>query len=157
MPDVETVDASVKSIRESPGTHCESPGTHSSKREQHARTPDSVMQDQRLNLEAKAVYTGMARHSFKGGLVYIGQRRLAEYLGTNQKTVSRYISRLCKLGHVVMNDPIRGRRASYRLTSNIFEATAKREKKALRRRVSETAKAASNANSRKVLDEILGA
>lgn len=117
----------VQSIRESALTHSESPLTHFVKRERYGRTPDSVARDARLTLEAKAVYGALARHAFKAGNVYIGQRRLAEYLQTSQKNVSRRIQELLKCGHIRLSEPTaRGHRAGYQLQSNLF---APREKK----------------------------
>ncbi len=112
----------VQSIRESLLPHSESPVTHFPKRERFGRTPDSVLKDKRLSLEARAVYAGMARHAFKNGHVYIGQRRLAEYLNTSQRTVGRRLQELCACKHVELTEPTtRGRRADYRLLSTVFQ------------------------------------
>lgn len=119
--------AGITSIRESPVVHSESPVTHSIKRERHARTPDSVLLDHELSLEAKAVYGILSRHSFKSGKAYIGTRRLASLLGTSQSTVSRGVNELLECHHIEHTSATeKGKRAGYRLLSNIFLPREKR-------------------------------
>lgn len=118
----------VKSIRDEPANHSDEPANHSRKRERFGRLPDSVANSKRLTLADKAVYAGMGRHAFKDGHVYLGQRKLAEYLGTSQASVSLSIQELIRQKHVTQSDlqVLRGKRANYRLLSNIFQP---REKK----------------------------
>ena len=158
MPNADsTHDASVTSIRDAPVNHCDPPVNHSEKRERHARTPDSVLKSTTVSLQARAVYAGLARHAFKGGKVYIGQRRLAEILGTTQPTISRCIDELLAAKLIEKEEDTPGRRANYKLLSNIFLPLERSTFKKRPSRLSETAKAALQSNSRATLDEILGA
>lgn len=128
MPDV-----GVNSIRDASAHRFDASAHRFPKRERHARTPDSVLSDKRLNLETKAVYSAMARHAFKGGLVYIGQRRLADYLGVHQTTVSRNIVELIKHEHIEVTVSGDGKRSGYRLKSSIFLPREKRQAPVKRR------------------------
>ncbi len=129
--------ASVLSIRESPQTHSESPQTHFPRRERFGKTPDSVANDSRLSLESKAVYSGLARHAFKGGLTGIGTRLLAQHLTTNQSTVSRCLQELCHCGHIVKTQPtMRGKRGGYKLVSTTFLPQESKQRRDSQRRPS---------------------
>lgn len=150
-----------KSIRDA-GTHQGDAVTHhQSKRERHSRTPDSVLNDKRLSLESRTVYTCLARHAFKGGMVYMGQRRIANLLGVNQSTVSRRLQELLVHGHVETLPTTVGRRAGYHLTSTIF-LPREHLKREPAKRISPTVRAASawaetsQGERGATLDEIIG-
>lgn len=93
---------------------------HFSKRERHARLPDSVLRSSALSAESKLVYAAIARHAFKGAEVYIGQRKIAELLGMSQSSVSRRIKELLEFKHIKVSDSRAGRRSGYHLMSNVF-------------------------------------
>jgi predicted GNAT family N-acyltransferase len=113
-----------------------------------------VLRDKRLSAQAKIVYAGLARHALKEGLVYIGQRRLADLVNFSQSMVARKISELRTLGHITVTSDARGRRNGYKLLSTTFMPW-KVERKPYKKRVSIRSQAASYYNSREILDEIL--
>ena len=131
------------------------------KRERHSRVPDSILLDKRLSHEAVRVYAGLSRHALKAGIVYIGQRRLADMIHMSQRTVARKLAELQSYGLITVAADTKGKRATYTLTSTVFlpadqvQPTAKSQWKG-RRRKTETSKAADWANSRQALDEIMG-
>lgn len=137
------------------------PGDSLPKRERHSRLPDSILLDKRLSPEAITVYAGLSRHALKAGIVYIGQRRLAQLVNMSQMTVSRKLNELQTAGHIIVTVDKKGRRATYTLTSTVFlptdqvQPSAKSQWKG-RRRKTETVKAAAWANSRQALDDIIG-
>ncbi len=108
-----------KSIRDA-DMHRSDADTH--KTERHARVPDSVLHDGKLSLAARAVYAEMARHAFSRGVVYAGQRLMADQLRVDQGTVSRHIGELIRLKHVELTrETLAGKRARYRLLSPVFQ------------------------------------
>ena len=146
------------SIRESPVSHSESPMTHFSKRERHARTPDSVLLDKNLSITAKAVYPILSRHSFRDGRVYIGQRRAAELLRTSQRTISRSIQELARRGHAKYEPLGRGKRGSLKLLSNIFQPIERKRHNVQRQGLSSVVRSArGEKNAAAARDAILGA
>ncbi len=100
------------------------------KRERYAKTPDSVLLDAGLSSDAKVIYGVLARHGFSGGKVYLGQRRIGEFVGMSQSKVSRLIRGLISKGYAELLAVSPGQRGGYRLTSNIFEKREKSEYKA---------------------------
>ncbi len=101
---------------------------HLQKRERYAKLPDSVLKGTGLSAESKLVYAILARHVFKGGLVYIGQRRIASMLEMSQASVSRRIKELLSAGHIEMTDiGSPGKRRGYHLISTTFLPREKKQ------------------------------
>jgi hypothetical protein len=87
--------------------------------EKYARTPDSVLYDGKLSTTARCVYAVLARHTYQGTTVTIGQRRIANLLGVHVATINRAIHELEGGKHI----SIRGhgkRRRVYHLCSAVF-------------------------------------
>ena len=125
---------SSMSIRVTPVQRFVTPVQRFSKRERFGRVPDSVANDGGLTLSDKAVYSALARHSFKDGNVYVGTRLLAEHLRTSHVTVSRSIKRLCSSGHIRVTTPGEiGRRAGYKLLSSMFSPREKQGREQINR------------------------
>lgn len=134
---------------------------HFQKRERHARLPDSVLRDSFLCAESKLVYAAIARHTFKGSEVYIGQRKIAELLGMSQSSVSRRIKELLELNHIEKSDSRAGRRSGYHLISNVFVKREINGGRNSQQGISATVRKArafaqTNTNPHDALDEIFG-
>jgi hypothetical protein len=68
--------------------------------EKYARVPDSVLFDHELSLAARSVYGVLARHTFQGTTVNMGQRRIAKLLGTHTETVNLALHELEQRKHI---------------------------------------------------------
>ena len=94
-------------------------------------TPAFAMTEQRIlvdlalhNLDVR-IY-GLLACSRRGQLVSIGERRLAEQLHIDRRTVRNCIGRLIAAKHIKLATPTKsGMRARYELTSMLFIAKAK--------------------------------
>lgn len=151
MPDIV-----YQSIRDAPVHQGDAPVHQSAKRERHSRTPDSVLKDKGLSLEAMAIFAAYARHAFKGGLVYIGQRRLATLLGVDQSTISRHTKELIDRGHMKpTEEKRRGYRSGYKLLSNIFQPREHAGKQKQRRRITVRDNARALVDTANARDQIL--
>jgi len=87
--------------------------------EKYARLPDSVLYDRRLSPAARCVYGVLARHTYQGTTVRIGQRRIAKLLRMHLETVNAAIHELERYSHIVINGAGKTRRI-YHLTSSVF-------------------------------------
>ncbi len=87
--------------------------------EKYARVPDSVLFDQGLSLAARSVYGVLARHTFQGTTVNIGQRRIANLLGTHTETVNLALHELAERKHICIRGVGKARRI-YHLCSLVF-------------------------------------
>ena len=87
--------------------------------EKYARVPDSVLFDHGLSLAARAVYGVLARHVFQGTTVNMGQRRIANLLGTHTETVNLALHELEEQKHISIRGTGRARRI-YHLHSPVF-------------------------------------
>ena len=87
--------------------------------EKYARVPDSVLFDHGLSLAARSVYGVLARHAFQGTTVNIGQRRIANLLGTHTETVNLALHELAERKHICIRGVGKARRI-YHLCSLVF-------------------------------------
>lgn len=87
--------------------------------EKYARVPDSVLFDGKLSLAARSVYAVLARHTFQGTTVNMGQRRIAKLLGIHTETVNLALHELEQRRHICIRGAGKARRV-YHLCSMVF-------------------------------------
>lgn len=92
--------------------------------EGYTRVPESVYKDCELTPAAKCVYAVLARTTWQGNVVKMGQRLIAKTLNLSTVTVNHCIAALIARGHIVQAKPGRGLRSTYHLTSSVFGTKA---------------------------------
>ena len=87
--------------------------------EKYARVPDSVLFDSELSSSARSVYGVLARYTYQGTTVRIGQRRIARLLGIHQETVNNGLREFEGRKHIAIRGNGKARRF-YHLYSPVF-------------------------------------
>jgi DNA-binding MarR family transcriptional regulator len=85
----------------------------------YARLPESVLFDHGLSATARCVYGVLARYTYQGTVVRIGQRRIARLLGLHLETVNVALRQLESRQHISIRGSGHDRR-SYHLHSSVF-------------------------------------
>lgn len=88
--------------------------------------PLEVLTDKRLSPVARVIYSFLAGCAFDGSRVRVGQRFVAESLGTSRMTVNRSLQALAKAGHLETILGPSGKRSAYNLKSPVFSYTRAR-------------------------------
>ncbi len=88
--------------------------------------PLEVLTDTSISYRSRVIYSFLAGCAFDGPRVRVGQRYIAEAVGTSQPSVNRSLRELAAAGHL---EPIlgpSGKRSAYDLKSPVFSYTRAR-------------------------------
>lgn len=92
----------------------------------YAKVPMQVITDSSVSWRARVVYSFLAGCAFEGSRVRVGQRFIAESVGTSQPSVNRSIKELVTAGHLEAVPGPSGKRSEYDLKSPVFSYTRAR-------------------------------
>lgn len=93
----------------------------------YAKVPMTVLTDTRVSFRARVVYSFLAGCAFNGPRVMVGQRFVAESLGTSPMSINRALKELAEAGHLEAIRSETGRRNGYDLKSPVFSSKRARD------------------------------